>query len=87
MKISGTEQYLEDVRFTEFMTAPAMTNMPVSVLYVDYLEPVYCSRGFALLCNTYERVKVNCMTKTSQLEVLNTLNASPSLQSRTPIKC
>ena len=37
MKTSGTERYLEGVRFTEFMTAPAMTNMPVSVLYVDYL--------------------------------------------------
>ena len=64
MKTSGTERYLEGVRFTEFMTAPAMTNMPVSVLYVDYLEPVSCSSGFALLCNTYERVKVICMTKT-----------------------
>ena len=65
MKTSGTERYLESVRFTEFITAPAMTNMPVSVFYVDYLEPVSCSSGFALLCNTYERVKVNCMTKTS----------------------
>ena len=65
MKTSGTERYLESVRFTEFMTAPAMTNMPVSVFYVDYLEPVSCSSGFAPLCNTYERVKVNCMTKTS----------------------
>ena len=60
----GTKRYLEGVRFTEFMTAPAMTNMPVSVLYVDYLETVSCSSGFALLCNTYERVKVICMTKT-----------------------
>ena len=64
MKTSGAERYLEGVRFTEFMTAPAMTNMSVSVLYVDYLETVSCSSGFALLCNTYERVKVICMTKT-----------------------
>ena len=37
MKTLGTERYLESVRFTEFMSAPAMTNMPVSVLYVEYL--------------------------------------------------
>ena len=52
MKTLGTERYLESARLTEFMSAPAMTNMLVSVFYVDYLESVSCSRGFALLCNT-----------------------------------